>query len=314
MSQPLFGTKSQPGASVQSPQTGAPDANLIKETTTASFAADVIEASQTRPVIVDFWAPWCGPCKQLGPVLEKLVMGVKGAVALVKMNIDAYPEVARQLRVQSIPAVFAFKNGEPVDGFIGALPESQLRQFIERLIGNQGPSPLDELLEVAKAAYEAGDLGQAAQTFGEILRQDPSDLRAIAGLARCYAANRDLTRARQTLDMAGPQGANHAEIASARAAIDLAEQISSLGDKNGLEKKVAENPDDHQARFDLALSLAGQGKREKAADLLLDIMRKQRSWNDDGARKQLVQFFDAWGAQDPVTQAARRKLSSLLFS
>jgi putative thioredoxin len=290
------------------------DKESILDTTTADFAADVIEASRERPVIVDFWAPWCGPCRQLGPLLEKAVRQARGAVRLVKMDIDKYPEVARQLRIQSIPAVFAFKNGQPVDGFMGALPESQLHQFVERLAGDIGPSPAEELIDSASQALENGDLAGAAQAFAEALRLEPSDVRAISGLARCYVANHDLERARQTLAMAPAQSAQTQEILSAQAAIELAEQAEKVGDTESLRHRLAQNAADHEARFQLALASAGQGRREEAAEALLEIIRRERGWNDDAARKQLVQFFDAWGAQDEATVKARRKLSSLLFS
>jgi putative thioredoxin len=292
--------------------TGEHGADLIKNTTTQDFMRDVVEASGERPVLVDFWAPWCGPCKQLTPVLEKVVRAAKGAIGLVKLNIDEHPEIPGQMGVQSIPAVFAFKDGRPVDGFMGALPESQLNAFIARLIGESVDDDAD--IEAAEAALEAGDVNTAAQAFGEILQNDAENMQALGGLTKCYIKTGDLDRAEQTLALVPPAKAESAPVVSARAALELARKAGDTGDVESLRAKVAENPGDPQARFDLALALNAKGDRQSALDELLTLVAKNRAWNDDAARKQLVQFFDAWGPADPVTAAGRQKLSSLLFA
>lgn len=291
---------------------GMPGAETVKNTTTQDFMRDVIEASNERPVLVDFWAPWCGPCKQLTPVLEKAVRATKGAVALVKMNIDDHPEIPGQMGVQSIPAVFAFKEGRPVDGFMGALPELQINAFIARLVGETVGTAAD--VETATAALEAGDVNAAAQIFGQIMQDEPENMEALAGLARCYVKTGDLDRAEQTLALAPPNKADSAPIAAAQSALDLARKSSDAGDVDTLRAKAAQSPDDPQAQFDLALALNASGDREGALDALLSIVAKNRSWNDDAARKQLVQFFEVWGPADPATTSGRQRLSSLLFA
>lgn len=290
----------------------APGAETVKNTTTQDFVRDVVEASRDRPVLVDFWAPWCGPCKQLTPVLEKVVRAAKGAVALVKMNIDEHPEIPGQMGVQSIPAVFAFKDGRPVDGFMGALPESQINAFIARLVGETVGTDAD--IETAKAALEAGDVNAAAQVFGQILQDEPDNMEALSGLAKCYVKTGDLDRAEQTLALAPPNKADAAPLAAARAALDLARKSNDAGDVEALRAKAAQAPGDPQAQFDLALALNASGDREGALEALLMIVSKNRNWNDDAARKQLVQFFEVWGPTDPVTISGRQKLSSLLFA
>jgi putative thioredoxin len=293
---------------------GAP-ANPVKDVTTASFKADVIAESARHPVLVDFWAPWCGPCKQLGPVLEKAVADAKGKVTLVKMNIDEHPQIAGQLGIQSIPAVIAFERGQPVDGFMGALPESQVRGFIERLVGPLG-AEAEELLTQAEAAAAQGDLAGAASLYARILAEDETNPKAIAGLAKLHVEAGDIDQAKAVLSMAEapPLGKEqNPAIAAAWAAVHVAEQAAAVGDLAPLEKALEENPDNHQARLDLALALSAEGKRDEAADALLAIIKRDRTWNDEAARKQLLQFFEAWGLMDPAAVTARRKLSAILF-
>ena len=293
---------------------GADADGLIVDTTTQTFAQDVLEASREVPVIVDFWAPWCGPCKQLTPVLEKTVLAARGAVKLVKMNIDDHPAVAQQLRIQSIPAVYAFKNGQPVDGFMGALPESQVKAFIERLAGGLEPSPAEQLIEMAQEAFEARDLSRAAQGFAQAVQEEPGHPAAVAGLARCYIEAGDLDRARQTLALVRPDGKTDPAFTAAEAALSLAEKAAELGDVSELIERIKTNPKDNQARFDLALALNAAGERERAVEELLIIVEYDRNWNEEAARKQLVEFFEAYGPKDEATLSGRRRLSSILFS
>ncbi len=290
----------------------APD-DLIKDTTTANFTQDVIRASMQQPVLVDFWAPWCGPCRQLTPVLEKVVREARGAVKLVKMNIDEHPAIAGQLGVQSIPAVFAFRNGQPVDGFMGALPESKIREFIARL-GADASDPLAAALESAQQALAEGRLQEAGQTFSAILQQDPENIAALAGLAETLFEMGEKEGAREVLETVPETSRDDPALATIRARLALEEQVAGLGDPAELGRRLESDPADHQARFDLALIHNAMGERGKAADALLEIVRRDRGWNEDGARTQLLQFFEAWGPKDPATLAARRKLSSLLFS
>ncbi len=292
----------------------APSGDLIKDTTTRDFAADVIDASQDVPVLVDFWAPWCGPCRQLTPLLEKAVQAAAGAVRLVKMNIDEHPEIPGQMGVQSIPAVIAFVNGRPADGFMGALPESQIKAFIERIAGPVGPDPIEEALAAAHEALEAGDLSAAANTYATILQEDPEHATALGGLARCLIKTGDLDRAKQTLAMVPAAKATDPMVVAAKAQLDLAEQAGEVGELNELLLAVERNPDDFQAQFDLAMALNARGDRALAAKHLLDIVARDRDWNEDGARKQLVTFFEAWGPTDPMTVETRKKLSAVLFS
>jgi putative thioredoxin len=291
---------------------GASDGDLIKNTTTQDFMRDVVDASRQVPVLVDFWAPWCGPCRQLTPLLEKAVRAAKGAIRLAKLNIDEHPQIPGQMGVQSIPAVFAFQDGKPVDGFMGALPESRLNAFIARLVGETADSGAD--LEAAEAALVAGDVNTAAQAFGEILQNDAENAEAAAGLAKCYIKTGDLVRAEQTLALVPPAKADSAPVASARAALELAQKAGEAGDIDSLRAKLEANPGDPQARFDLALALNAKGDRQGALDELLTLVAKNRAWNDDAARKQLVQFFEAWGPADPATTTGRQRLSSLRLS
>jgi putative thioredoxin len=292
---------------------GASAADLIKDTTTTDFMRDVIEASREVPVLVDFWAPWCGPCRQLTPILEKAVRAAKGAVKLVKLNIDEHPQIPGQMGIQSIPAVFAFQDGKPVDGFMGALPEARINEFIARLLGDESAEAAADL-ERAEEALAAGDANTAAQLFGEALQQDGENAQAAAGLAKCYIKTGDLARAEQTLALVPPAKADSAPVASARASLELARKAADAGDAEAIRAKLAANPNDTQSRFDLAVALNAKGDRNGALEALLTIIAKDRAFNDDAARKQLLQLFDAWGASDPVTIEGRQKLSSLLFA
>jgi putative thioredoxin len=278
---------------------------------------DVIEESKRQPVLIDFWAPWCGPCKQLTPVIEKAVRAAKGKVKLVKMNIDEHPAIPGQMGIQSIPAVIAFVNGQPADGFMGAVPESQVNAFIDKLtqgVAAPGEPNVEEILKEAETAFGAGDPATAASIYAEILGFDASNIPALAGLARCYAQTGALEQAKQTLALVPEAKRGDAAVKTVQTMIDLAEQASSLGPVPELEQKVAANPLDHQARFDLATALNASGKRGEATNHLLEIVKRDRKWNDDGARKQLVQFFEAWGPADEATVEGRKRLSTILFS
>ncbi len=298
---------------LQQAQTTAADA-LVKDTTTQAFVKDVIEESKRQPVLVDFWAPWCGPCKQLTPVLEKSVRAAKGKVKLVKMNIDEHPAIPGQMGIQSIPAVIAFVNGQPADGFMGALPESQVVAFLERLTKDRIGGEAKDLLKAADTALADGDFAGAATLYAQLLAEDNANVHALGGLARSYVETGALDQARQTLAMVPDSKRGEASVAAAQAALQLAEQAKTLGPVAELEQKVAANPLDHQARFELALALNGKGRRLDALEQLMSIVRRDRKWNDDGARKQLVQFFDAWGPADEATIEGRKRLSSILFA
>jgi putative thioredoxin len=296
--------------------TAAPAATdgLIKDTTTQTFVKDVIEESRRQPVLVDFWAPWCGPCKQLTPIIEKVIRAAKGKAKLVKMNIDEHPAIPGQMGIQSIPAVIAFVNGQPADGFLSALPESQVTAFVERLIKDRVGGEERDLLKAADAAFEDGDAAGAADLYAKVLDQDSTNAHALAGLARTYVATGAHDQAKQMLALIPESKRNEAPVVAARAALELAEQATSLGPIAELEQKVAADPRDHQARYDLALALNAKGRRDEALDHLLEIVKRDRTWNEDGARKQLVQLFDAWGPTDQATVAGRRRLSSILFA
>jgi putative thioredoxin len=308
--------------SANSPQTlgnlsGAP--GVVKDSSTAEFSNDVIVASQEVPVLVDFWSESCGPCKQLGPMIEQIVREKAGAVKLVKLNIEQHPEVAQQLQVQSIPAVFAFVQGRPVDGFVGAQPESQIRSFIDRIIktggGAAGPSPLDAALDQAAVLLEGGDPENAAGIYTQILQQQTGNITATAGMAKCLMAAGQMDAAKQLLDEVPADKQVEPEISAVRAALELADEAAeAIGQSAELEAAVAANPKDHQARFDLSRSLFAQGNGETAVEHLLAIMRHDRNWNEQAARRQLIKIFEALGPEDPVTISGRQGLSSILFS
>ncbi len=293
--------------------------SVIKESNTENFVADVIDASHDAPVIVDFWAPWCGPCKQLTPTLEKVVREARGAVRLVKINTDENQELAAQMRVQSIPSVFGFVKGRPVGAFSGAQPESQVKSFVQRLVqsagGQIGPSPAEQALEQAEEALARNDPGTASAIFAQVMAHDPKNAAAIASLAKCHIDAGNFAEAKKVLERATGELANNAAIAAARTALELAEQSKrSASQTSEFRQRLEQNPNDHQARLDLAMALYGGGQRDAAIDELLEIIRRDRRWNDEAARKQLVKLFEALGATDPLTISARRRLSSLLFS
>ena len=283
----------------------------------------MLEASREVPVIVDFWAPWCGPCKTLGPALEAAVEAAGGAVKLVKINIDENPEIAQQLRIQSIPTVYAFRNGQPVDGFMGAIPDSQIKAFVAGLAGGDqghhhdhgGPEHTAEVLAVAAEALEAGDVAMAAQAYGHVLQDEPGHPEAVAGLARAYLVGGDIERAKTTLQMVKPGGEQDEAIRAVEAELKLRETPApDLSETANLRAKLEADPKDHQARYDLAMALEAAGDRDGALAELLELVRRDRKWNEDAARKQLVILFEAMGPADPRTIEARRKLSGLLFS
>lgn len=301
------------------PASAAPDA-WIKDATDQSFMADVVEASRSTPVIVDFWAPWCGPCRQLSPPLEKAVKAAGGKVRLVKINIDENPAIAGQLGVRSIPAVYAFDRGRPVDGFVGLLPESQLKMFVDRLAGGGAPDAagadeaIAELLTQADESLALGDLGGAAQAYATILSVDPEHVKAIAGLARAYLANGDAARAEETLSLAPEDKKSAPEIVSVRTALELAAQAADAGEAGPLLAAIEKNPNDHQARYDLATVYVARGDLAKAVDQLLLLIEKDRTWNEEAARKQLLKVFEAAGPTSEIVKSGRRRLSALLFS
>lgn len=293
---------------------GDAGSDLIKDSSTADFGADVIEASRDCLVLVDFWAAWCGPCKQLTPVLESVVTSYQGKVRLVKVDVDAHPAIAGQLRIQSLPTVYAFRNGQPLDGFMGAQPESGIREFIDRLLGPEEEAAVDETLAAANEALEAGDLQSAAQVFATILQSEGQHPEALAGLAKCYLESGDTERAKQTIELVPPDNRDVPSVASVLANLELAENAPASGELAALDSRVAANPADLDARLELSIAAAAAGDKQRAVDELIEIFRRDRNWNDEAARKQLVKFFEAWGPKDPLTLEGRRRLSSLMFA
>ena len=296
---------------------GGATPGLVKDTTTANFQKDVLEESRRQPVLVDFWAPWCGPCKQLQPIIERVVGEGNGRVKLVKLNIDDHPAIPGQLGIQSIPAVIAFVGGRPVDGFMGAVPESQVRAFIDKVAGpvvDEGELEIEAALTDAKAALDAGDIGGAADIYGAVLQADPENLEAMAGMAECMIAAGQWERARDLLASLPPEQTKDAAITALLTRLGQIEEARKLGDPRALEFELNQNPDNHEARVKLAKILNVEGDREAATDHLIAIMKKDRAWDDDGARRQLLQFLEVWGFKDPASVAARRKMSAILFS
>ena len=307
--EPLLGLGQAPAAGAMPP---------VKDIGQKEFMAEVIDASKQVPVIVDFWAPWCGPCKTLGPMLEKAVAATKGKVRMVKVDIDKNQAIAAQMRIQSIPAVYAFKDGRPIDGFVGALPESQIKQFVQRLTTQAGPSEEDNVIEEAlaqaKDLLEAGNHAAAGNLYAQILQHDPENPRAIAGHLRCLIKAGNAAEAREMLKELPPDFLKDPEIAAVAATLEIAESGAKAGSTGPLKEKVQANPADHQARFDLAMALFAEGEKEPAVDELLELFRRDRKWNEEAARKQLVKFFEAFGPTDPLTISGRKRLSSLMFA
>ncbi len=298
--------------------TAAGDAELIKDTTEAAFMADVIEASRDLPVIVDFWAPWCGPCKQLGPMLEDAVRAAKGAVRMVKLNVDEAQMIAGQLQIQSIPTVFAFFQGQPVDGFQGALPGSEIKAFIDRVVkmaGGEAPGDqIAQVIEQAETLLADGAAVEAAQAFAAVLSQDHANAAAYGGLVRAHVALNDLEQAEAILNGAPAEISSSAELEAAHAQIELAKQAADAGPLGELLAAVEAEPDNLQARFDLATALHAAGRVEEAVDQLLDLFRRDREWNDGAAKTQLFTIFEALKPNDPVALNGRRRLSSMIFA
>lgn len=293
---------------------GAADAELIKNSTTSGFAKDVIEASHDVPMLVDFWAAWCSPCKQLAPLLEKVVTSYGGKVRLVKINVDEHPAIAGQLRVQSLPTVYAFRDGHPLDGFTGAQPESAIRAFVDRVLGEEAEADIATVLTSAEEALQQGDVQSAAGLFAAALQQDQHNPAALAGLARCYLQTADIARAEQMIALVPPESQNVGVVKGVKAALELARKAGQDDNRSELESRINSDPADHQARYDLAVAQAARGQKTEAVAHLLDLVRSDREWNDQAARKRLVELFDAWAPRDSATIEGRRRLSSLLFS
>ena len=314
----MSGSASYGGKPAAASPAAASGGDLIKETTTAAFPRDVLEESKNQPVLVDFWAPWCGPCRQLTPIIERVVKEAAGRVKLVKMNIDDHPEYAGQMGIQSIPAVVAFVNGRPADGFMGAIPESQIRQFIDKIAG---AAPGDDQAEaIAETLTQAGELlaardaSGAASLYAAVLQADPENIAALAGMAQCMILAGQHDRALGLIDSLDDEKKADPAIVAVRKSLELYEEARKLGDPNALEHELSLNPDHHEARMKLAKIANVQGNRQDAADHLLYIMKKDRTFDDDGARRELLNFFEVWGPKEPATAYARRKMSSILFS
>jgi len=302
----------QPAPGAAAPSAGG---DIIKDSNEQAFMTDVIEMSMTVPVIVDFWAPWCGPCKTLGPMLEKIVREQQGAVRMVKVNVDENQQIAGQLRVQSIPTVYAFSQGQPVDAFQGALPESELRAFVKKAMGGQG-SPLDAALDKADEALATGDVETASAVYQEILSMDTANGRAIAGTLRVAIMTEDLAGAREFVDSLDVATISLPEVSAAITALELAEQANAgpASDLSSFVSGLEAEPDNHQMRFDYAIALTGDGMHADAVDQLIDIMRRDRTWNDGAAKAQLLKIFESLGFSDPIAAAGRKKMSTVLFS
>ncbi|MEM7213236.1 MAG: co-chaperone YbbN [Pseudomonadota bacterium] len=294
--------------------TGDASASAVKDVTDATFMTDVIQASRETPIVVDFWAPWCEPCKTLGPILEQAVAATNGAVRMVKMDVDRNQMVAGQLRVQSIPAVFAFVDGQPVDAFMGAVSPGEVNDFVARLAKGAGAGALDEALDAAEQMLDEGALTEAAQTFGAILGEDPENARAMGGLIRATLAADELERAKALLDQVPASIAEDPAIVAARAAVDLAEQAQDAGETDVLRAAIEADANNHQARFDLSVALAASGDNESAIEELLELFRRDREWNDGAAKEQLMTLFDTLGPKDPIGLRGRRRLSSMIFA
>ena len=306
------GAPAAPGATSAAPAPSA--AHAIKDTTTAQFSKDVLESSKTALVLVQFWSPRSAACKQLSPLLDKVVRTYGGKVRLINMDTDAHPAIAGQLRVQSLPTVYAFRDGRPLDGFAGAQTEIAVHEFIDRLLGDDASSEIQAALDAATQALDANDVQGAVEIFAAVLQQEPQNPLGLAGLAKCYLKSNDLERAEQTLALVAPDKRSLAAVSGVQAAIDLAKQAVNAGDTVALEAAVAADPKNHQARIDLAVALAARGQKEEAATHLLEAIRRDRKWNDEAARKQLVKLFEAWGPKDAATLDGRRRLSGVLFS